>query len=534
MASAYDVVVIGAGHNGLTTAAYLGRAGKKVLVLERRSIAGGAAVTEEFHPGFRVSTCAHLVGLLQPRIIKELELKRHGLEILRPEAAVFAPQPEGSHLLLWRDRAKTLEEIARHSPADAERYPRFAELMERLTGFLRPLLLSPPPIFPNGQGANLLALLEAGLRFRGLGRRTIHQALRWLPMSVADLVNEWFESEPLKALLAARGLIGSLLGPRSPGTTALLLYENLGEPGWPLLSWGIPRGGMGSVSAALAESAKRYGAELRTGVEVARIEVKDEKAVGVVLASGETLRTSLVVSNADCRTTFERLVDPAALDPHFLAQIRNLRFRGVVAKVNLALGELPEFRSLPGKSAGAHHQAVIQIGPSVDYLERAFDDAKYGRFSTRPFLEVVIPSVLDPSLAPQGKHVLSILAQFAPYHLREGSWNEKREALGDTVVATLAEYAPNLKNAILHRQVLTPADLESIYGLPEGNIYHGEQTLDQLFFMRPVPGWSRYRSPIRNLYLCGAGTHPGGGVSGAPGHNAARAILQDWKKGEIR
>jgi phytoene dehydrogenase-like protein len=534
MGASYDVIVIGAGHNGLTAAAYLARAGKKVLVLERRPLAGGAAVTEEIHPGFRISTCAHWVGLLQPRIVRELELGRHGLEILRPEAALFQPRPDGSHLLLWRDRAKALAEIARHSAADAERYPAFAERLGRLTGFLRPLLLSPPPFLPKGKGADLLALLEVGLRFRRLGAREIHQALRWLPMSVADLVSEWFEGEALKALLAARGIVGSFLGPRSPGTAALLLYENLGEPGWPLLGWGVPRGGMGSVTAALAEAAKRYAAEIRTGAEVARIEVKNQKAVGVVLATGEEILVPVVVSNPDCRTTFDRLVDPALLDPHFLGAIRKIKFRGAVAKVNLAVAELPDFKSLPGKTAGLQHQAVIQIGPSLDYLERAFDDAKYGRFSARPFLEVVIPSVLDPTLAPAGKHVISILAQFAPYHLREGNWNEKREALGDAVVRTLAEHAPNLPGAILHRQVLTPGDLESIYGLPEGNIYHGEQTLDQLFFMRPVPGWARYRTPIQNLYLCGAGTHPGGGVSGAPGYNAAREILRDWKKGEIR
>jgi len=526
----YDAVIIGAGHNGLVTAAYLAKAGKRVLVLERREVLGGRAVTEEFAPGFKASPTTDLCGLLLPQVLRDLDLGRHGLEILPLDPAVFLPLANGSHLTIWQEHEKTLREIERHSKTDAEAYPRFAQLIQKLTAFLRPMLSQPAPR-PNGASpSDLLELLRLAWGVRRLGATHMHQLFRILPMSVADLLHEWFEGEALKAALASRGIEGVFLSPRAAGSAAVFLYHHLGQSGWPLVSWGLPRGGMGSVSKAMAEAAKARGAEIRTGAPVARIIMKNGRASGVALANGDELAAHLVVSSADPRTTFLKLLDPATLDTDFLLRLKRIRYRGVIAKINLALSELPNFTCLPSKEPAAQHRGLIQIGPTMDYLERAFDDAKYGRFSAQPFLQATIPSLTDPSLAPPHRHVLSIIMQYAPYHLRGGTWGDGGEALGDSVVDTLNEYAPNLKGSVLHRQVLTPLDLEEIYGLPEGNLHQGDLALDQMFFMRPVPGWARYRTPVPNLYLCGSATHPGGGISGAPGYNASRQILKDWAK----
>ena len=528
MSTSYDVIVIGAGHNGLVTAAYLAKAGKKVLVLERRDTVGGSVTTAEFAPGFKASSTTDLCGLLLPQVVRELNLARHGLEILPLNPAVFLPLEDGSHLTIWREREKTLREIERHSSADAKAYPRFAKLVESLTSFMRPMLSRPAPRPDGGSPGNLLELLRLGWGARRLGAADMHQLLRVLPMSVADWVNEWFEGDGLKAALVARGIGSVFLSPRAAGSAAVFLYHHLGRPDWPLVSWGLPRGGMGSVSQALAAAAKAAGAEVRTGASVAKVIVKNRRATGVALDNGDELDARLVVSNADPRSTFGRLVEPHELETAFIGRVKAIRYRGVVAKINLALSELPNFSCLPGKEPAAHHQGMIQIGPEIDYLERAFDDAKYGRFSSKPFLQATIPSLSDPDLAPSGQHVMSVLMQYAPYHLREANWEKKREDLGDAVVETLNAHAPNLKQSILHREVLTPLDFETRFGLPEGNLHQGDLALDQLFFMRPVPGWARYRTPVRNLYLCGAATHPGGGVSGAPGYNASRQILKDW------
>ncbi len=531
--SDHHIIIVGAGHNGLVTAAYLAKAGKKVLVLERRDVIGGAAVTEEFAPGFKASPTTDLSGLLIPQVVRDLDLGRHGLEIHALDPAVFLPQPDGGHLTIWRDEEKTLREIERHSKADAEAYPKFAKLIQTLAGCLRPTLTRPAPR-PNGYGpAHLLELLRLGWDVRRLGAADMHQLLRILPMSVADLMNEWFEGDALMAALAARGIEGVFLSPRAAGSSAVFLYHHLGQPAWPLVSWGLPRGGMGGVTNAMAQAAKTYGAEIRTGVPVARILTKNGRASGVALANGDEIAATLVVSNADPRTTFFGLLEPTELDTDFVLRARRIRYRGVVAKINLALGELPDFSCLPGqagKEPAAHHRGLIQIGPTMDYLERAFDDAKYGRFSSQPFLRATIPSLTDPSLAPAGRHVMSVIMQYAPYHLRDGNWRDRKDALGEAVVDTLTEYAPNLKRSVLHRQIVTPLDLEETYGLPEGSLHHGDLALDQLFFMRPVPGWARYQTPVPNLYLCGSGTHPGGGVTGAPGYNASRQILKDWGK----
>lgn len=529
----YDAIIIGAGHNGLVAAACLAKAGKKVLVVERRPVIGGAAATEEIYPGFKYSTCASVCGLLHPRIVRELELRKHGLEMVPYDPVVFAPIPEGGSFLAWRAPAKTVEEIGRFSKADAANYPRFAALVRRLADLLGGLVLRPPPNVAGANRLDLLELLQLGWRFRRLGKKGMREALRILPMSIGDLLNEWFETEILKATLAAPGIAGAFAGPRAQGTAYLFLHHQSAESGGAFRAWSFVRGGMGSLPGAIAQVARQHGAEVRLEADVAQVVIKDGMATGVVLKGGEEIAASVVVSSADAKSTFLRLVNATYLEPRFVLQIRNIRFRGACAKVNLALDELPRFRAVPNDRPQLYLRGLIHIGPTLDDLERAFDDAKYGDFSKRPFLEITIPSVLDPSLAPPGKHFMSILMQYAPYRLKNGDWRKKREELGDLVVDTIAEYAPNFKNSILHRQVLTPLDLEEIYSLTEGNIYHGEMALDQLFIMRPIPGWARYRTPIRNLYLCGASAHPGGGITGAPGYNASREILKDWKSRRI-
>jgi phytoene dehydrogenase-like protein len=524
----YDAIIIGAGHNGLVTAAYLAKAGKRVLVLERRPVIGGAASTEEIYPGFKYSTCASVSGLLHPRIVRELELRRHGLEMVPYDPVVFAPAAGGGSFLAWREPARTIEEIGRFSKADAANYPRFAALVRKLADLLGGLLLRSPPHLAGASRLDFVEIFKLGWKFRRLGKKEMREALRILPMSVADFLNEWFETEILKASLAAPGIIGLFAGPRAQGTAYLYLHHQSGESNGTFRAWSFVRGGMGSLPGAIAQVAAHHGAEVRTEAEVTRMVIKDGVVTGVVLKGGDELASSVVISNADAKTTFLRLLEPAHLEPRFVLRIQNVRFRGACAKVNLALGDLPRFKGMPDQGPAAHLHGLIQIGPSLEYLERAYDDAKYGDISKRPFLEITIPSVVDPSLAPRGKHVMSVLMQYAPYRLKNGDWGTKREELGDLVVDTINEYAPNFKDSILHRQVLTPLDLEEIYGLAEGNIYHGEMALDQLFLMRPVPGWARYRTPIKNLYLCGASAHPGGGITGAPGYNAAREILKDW------
>jgi len=526
----YDVIVIGAGHNGLTHAAYLAKAGKKVLVLERRHIIGGAAVTEEIYPGFKYSVCSYVVSLLRPEVIRELELARHGLEVI-PLDCTFTPLPDGNYLARWSDHAQTRRELMRHSLTDAEAYDQFGKLMHQMAMAVKPLLAMVPPDPTSLNPRELFKLLRLGRHFRKLGTHLLYDLTKLMTMSSADYLGEWFETEPLKATMSASGIIGTFLGPRSPGTAYVLLHHYMGEIDAVFRTWGWARGGMGSVSGALAKVAESHGAEIRTEAAVGQLLIKNGRATGVVLESGEEIQGQVVSSAVDPKRTFLKLVEPVHLDPEFVRRVSQIRMRGSSAKVNLALDALPNFTSLPGE--GPHLRGAISISPSIDYLERAYDDAKYGSFSRRPYLDIVIPSMIDPTLAPPGKHVMSIFVQYAPYHLKEGSWLDRREEFGDTVIDTLSQYAPNLKDIILHRQVLTPWDLEQEFGLTEGNIFHGELTLDQLFFMRPVPGWAQYRTPIKNLYLCAAGTHPGGGVMGASGRLAALEILRDWRKRKI-
>jgi phytoene dehydrogenase-like protein len=531
MAAARDIVVVGGGHNGLVTAYYLARAGRKPLVLERRPVAGGAAVTDEFHPGFRCSTLAHTVGPLRPEVVRDLQLERHGLQLIRPATRVFAPAPDGRALLLHDDPARTAQGISTFSAKDAAKYPEFHHSLGRIAGVLADLLTMTPPSIDRPSAGDLWDLLKTGRRFRALGRRDMFRLLRWGPMAVADLVAEWFETELLRGAVAARGIFGTFLGPWSAGSGAILLLRAAADGGDAAPSVTFARGGLGAVTQAMAAAATQAGAEIRTGAEVTRILVKDGRATGVVLSGGEEIAARAVVSNADPRRTYLSLVDPVHLEPDFQAKMRNYRCVGMAAKVNLALSGLPAFTAL--KAAGGDGVAAlsgrIHVGPEIDYLERAFDDAKYGDYSRQPYMDITIPSLTDPSLAPSGKHVMSIYVQFAPYRLKNGDWSGRREEFGDAVIRCLSAYAPNLPGLVLKRQIVTPRDLEETYGLTGGHIGHGEEALDQLFTMRPLLGWARYRTPIAGLYLCGAGTHPGGGVTGAPGANAAREILKDLR-----
>ena len=520
----YDVIVIGAGHNGLTSAAYLARRGRKVLVLERRHVLGGAAVTEEVFPGFRFSVCSYVVSLLRPEIIRELDLPRHGLEIL-PLDGTFTPMPDGDYLWRVNDHAKTRREIARHSRVDAEAYEEYGKAMVEMGRFVKPILsmLPPDPVSPRLRDVQKLMFLLR--RFRAMARQDQYDLVQLMTMSAVDFLDRWFETDVLKATMSASGIIGTFLGVRSPGTAYVLLHHYMGEIDGAFRSWGLPRGGTGAISSAIAGAAREAGVEVRCSAAVSGILVRDGAAQGVVLENGDELRASVVVSSVDPRLTFLHLLDRSALPPQFVDDVERYKFRGSSGKANLALDALPDFAALPG--AGAHLRGAISISPSIDYMERAYDAAKYGRFSPHPYIDVVIPSLTDPSVAPPGKHVMSCFVQYAPYHLRGATWDEKRDEFGDTVVDTLAEYAPNLRNIILHRQVVTPLDLEREWGLSEGNIFQGELTLEQLFFLRPAPGWSQYRTPVRNLYMCGSATHPGGGIMGAPGRNAAMKILAD-------
>ena len=523
VATRYDAVIIGGGHNGLTAAAYLARAGRRVLVLERRHVLGGAAVTEEVFPGFRFSEFSYVVSLLRPEIIRELDLPRHGLEIL-PLDGTITPLEDDA---LWRvnDHGKTIRELRRWSKSDAEAYEEYGLLMADMARFIKPILSVVPPDPGAFNPFDWMPIVGLARTFRDLPERLQSTFVQLMTMSATEFLQQWFETDPLIATMSASGIIGTFQGVRSPGTAYVLLHHYMGEIDGAFRAWGIPRGGTGGISEAIASAARSLGAEIRTEAPVARIDVANGRARGVVLESGEAISAGTVLSSVDSHVTFLSLVDPSNLEPSFLEEVRRYKYRGSSAKVNLSLDALPELACKPG--VGEWLRGAISFSPSVEYMERAYDDAKYGRFSARPYIDCIIPTLVDPSMAPPGKHVMSCFVQYAPYHLADGGvWDDAmRDALGQSVIDTLEERFPKIRDLILHAQVLTPLDIERITGLTEGNIFQGELSLEQLFFNRPVPGWARYRTPIKGLWMCGSATHPGGGIMGAPGRIAALELL---------
>ena len=520
------IVVIGGGANGLVAAFYLAKAGHRTLLLERRPVIGGSLVTEEIHPGFHCPTVLHTAPPLPNKVLRDMQLSSQGLEIINPAIRMLALNPAGDAVRIYEDVRQTSAELAPLSRRDAQSYLAFHTTFKQLGRALAPLLYKTPPDLEHLALNDYLNLAKLGLDFRGLGRKDAYRLLRWAPMAVADLTREWFETDLLRGVIEARGILGTFAGPWSAGTSIGLLMQAAADAG-PVGGAASYRGGIGAITRALAKSASAAGAQIRTGAAVARIQVSGSRACGVVLENGEEIAANAVVSSADPKHTFLKLADSSDLDPGFLAKISAYRAAGCVAKVNLALSRLPVFTGV--KNQNANLQGRIHIGPSTDYLELAFDAAKYGDFSERPYLDITVPSLADPSLAPNGAHVMSIHVQYAPYKLKSGEWTTRREELADGVVKTLSEYAPDIRDIIVSRQTLTPMDLEQIYGLTGGHIFHGEHTLDQFFMFRPLLGWAQYRTPIKHLYICGSGTHPGGAMTGASGANASREILRDLK-----
>lgn len=513
----YDAVVVGGGHNGLVSAAYLARAGLKVGVFEKRPIVGGAAITEEVWKGFRVSRLSYAYSLFDPQIVRDLQLEKFGLRVVSTDPDLFIPFPGGKYIFIWEDAQKTAEGFKQFSQKDAKNYPKYLEFWKGISELLGPMMLSPPPSLEDFTGV--------------FGSPEALEGLKVLMFSsVSELLDEYFESEEVKAAICPRGLIGTMVGPKTPGSAYVLGHHVIGGSSGETGIWGYLKGGMGALSEALAKSAESFGAVIVRNADVNKISVIDDKVSGIQLSNGSEIKAKFVVSNADPKQTFLRLVGRDNLEQAFVRGIEKIKDQGCVLKLNAALEELPDYKALPGKKLGLQHKGISSISPSVDYCERAFDDAKYGKPSENPFLRIVYHSANDPDLAPTGKHTMSIFAQYFPYHLANGNWDEIKEDVGDNIIDTLTEYAPNVKKAVIHREVLTPLDMEREFSLPKGNIFHMEITPDQMFFFRPLAGWAQYRMPIKGLYLCGSATHPGGGVTGAPGYNAAQAVLADLKQ----
>ncbi len=509
----FDVVVVGGGHNGLVAAAYLAKAGARALVLEKRPIVGGAAVTEEPWAGFKINTYAYAAGLLRPQIVDELELARFGYETLLLDPEMFVPFPDRRSLTLWNDEGRSAQEIAKFSTRDARAYPKYLRYWDELIELLEPLLLSAP--------APLTDLVKLFPDSR------VEEVLRDLFLrSACDLLDDWFESEELKAALSTSAIIGTFLPPDAPGTAYVLAHHKLGNVQGYRKAWGVSRGGMGGITQAIRRAAEYYGAAVRTGTGVRRILVRDGRATGVETDSGERIEARVIASSVDAHQTFLKLLPPESLDAEFRRRVGSIHSRGAALKFNAALDGLPEFLAAPG-APGPHHRAFVDIMPSIDYARTAFDDAFHGRFSHRPFMDIVFQSALDPTVAPPGHHTMTCFVQYAPTKLKDTTWEAAKPEAAETVLDTIAEYAPNIRQVVKHWQVVSPADIEATLGMTGGNIFQGDITPDQIFTFRPLPGWSNYRTPIAGLYLCGSAAHPGGGVLGAPGHNAARAILED-------
>jgi phytoene dehydrogenase-like protein len=527
MAGSFDAIIVGAGHNGLVTACYLARAGRKVRVLERRPVVGGACVTEEVFPGYKVSTAAYVNSLFRKEIVRDLRLADHGFAVVERDPSSFTPFPDGRHLFLGPDGAMNRREIAKFSPRDAEQYPKYEAMLERVADVIEPTLLMRPPNLLRPGLRDLWTLFKLGRSMRKLGDAA-GEAVEILTGPARTILDRWFESDQLKATLATDAVIGAMASPSTPGTAYVLFHHVMGETNGKRGVWAYVKGGMGGLTQALASAAKALGVQIHTGAEVARIVVKGGAAAGVALAGGDEYRARVVASNADAHVTFNRLLDNRLLPPAFAEAVNRINYDSASLKINVALAELPDFTARPGTQPGPQHRGTVHISPDMDYLERAYDDAKYGRPSARPILECTLPSAVDPTVAPPGQHLMSMFIQYAPYKLREGNWDELKEGFADRCFDVLNEYAPNFKRSVLARQVLSPLDLERTFNLTGGNIFQGAMTLNQLFFLRPALGWAGYRTPIRGLFLCGAAAHPGGGVLGAAGYNAAREILGRW------
>jgi phytoene dehydrogenase-like protein len=530
----YDAIVVGAGHNGLTAAAYLARAGLSTLVLERREIVGGCCVTEEIAPGCRVSTTSYIASMLRPEVIQDLNLGEHGLRMVPCDPAIQVPFPDGHVLPWWVNRARAKAEFARISVKDAERFVQVDDQLKKLARYLQPFFLEPPPEIDTGSMRGWTDLFRVGKRFRGISSSEISQLISFLTGSLGEFLDNNYESDKIKTMFLANNVYGKHGGPYQPGTAIGLLFHLLSGGEHELQGFfGHVMGGMGSITQALAAAGRKLGVEIRTSAPVAQIDVRNGRARGVVLHDGTEIRARMVLSNADPKRTFLKMVPASELPQDFIQAIQGIKMDGPCAKVNIVLGEEPRFIGTPA-SATPLERTFYTLVPSLKFAERCYDIAKFGEIPEELWVDCVVSSNADASLAPAGKHILTCFVQYVPYRLRQGTWDENRELLGDRVVKKIAEYAPNVPNTIIARQVLTPLDLERTYGLTEGNIFHGDLRLEQLFFMRPVAGWAQYRTPVAGLYLCGAGAHPGGGVTGAPGHNAAHQVLRDWRKGRFK
>ncbi|MBX9678573.1 MAG: NAD(P)/FAD-dependent oxidoreductase [Gemmataceae bacterium] len=527
MAKAYDAIIIGGGHNGLVTACYLAKAKWKVLVLERRHIVGGCAVTEETFPGFKVSTAAYVNSLFRPEIIRDLRLKDYGFDLIERNPSSFTPFPDGRHLFLGPDEGMNLREIAKFSKKDAEAYPKYEKMLERVADVIEPTLIQTPPniISPGISGG--WKLFNLGRSMQKLGTH-MGEAVEVLSGSARTILDRWFESEQLKGTLATDAIIGAFAAPSMPGTAYVLFHHVMGETNGKRGVWAYVRGGMGGLTQALAKAGKNLGVEIRTEAEVAKILVKNGSSYGVALKSGEEFHATKVASGVDPHLTFEVMLDPNVLPEDFREAIQRIDYSSASFKINVALSEPPNFKAMPGTTVGPQHRGTMHLCPDQDYIERAYDDAKYGYPSKNPVIECTMPSSVDPSVAPEGKHVMSMFVQYAPYKLKEGNWDQEKDKFADRCFDIVNDYAPNFKNSVIDRQVISPVDLERIFNLTGGNIFQGSMGLHQLFMFRPAAGWAQYRTPIKNLYLCGAAAHPGGGVMGTCGYNAAREMQKRW------
>tara|TARA_B100000315_G_scaffold136882_1_gene126143 strand:- start:10023 stop:11597 length:1575 start_codon:yes stop_codon:yes gene_type:complete len=521
----YDTIIIGAGHNGLVCAGYLAKSGKKVLVVERRDVIGGACVTEEIFPGCKVSRASYVNSLFRPEIIRDLSLKSHGLKFLTRQPSSFTPFPNGKYLFLGSDMNENQKEISKFSKKDAEALPEYEKYLDKIVHFVEPLWKKPPPSPVSNSLSDLWQLGSIGLNTRRAGNNLIKSMADMFSLSAGELLNRWFESEELKATLVTDGVIGAMAGPFSPGTAYVLLHHVFGETDGNRGVWAYVKGGMGALSDAIGHACSNLGVEIRLEAPVKEINVNGT-AKGVTLKNGEFIDAKTVISSVDPYITFNRLISDQHLPEDFVTTINQIDFSSPVCKMNLLLSELPDFIALPGKEISPQHHGTIHISPTMDYIEHAYDDAKYGKPSQHPILECTIPTTVDDSLAPEGKHLMGIFCQYAPNEIKDSSWDQEKNKFADTIIDTLTEYAPNFRDSILDYELLTPVDLESIFGLTGGNIFHGAMTINQLFFLRPVLGWANHKTPVKGLYLCGSGCHPGGGVTGAPGRNAANEILK--------